>query len=90
MHLEDFPRVEGLIDQALLDEWDELLNVREQVNAALEQKRKDKVIGTSLGARVVADGAGRRSATLLDRHRARAADAVHRLGRALNVGSATR
>ena len=47
--------------RALLDEWDELLNVREQVNAALEQKRKDKVIGTSLGARVVmtATGPGR-------------------------------
>jgi isoleucyl-tRNA synthetase len=70
VHLEDFPRVESLIDQALLDEWDELLNVREQVNAALEQKRKDKIIGTSLGARVVLRARGP-VAALLDRHRAR-------------------
>ena len=44
--------------------WDALLAVRETVNAALEQKRKDKVIGTSLGARVVitARGPDRRAA----------------------------
>jgi isoleucyl-tRNA synthetase len=69
VHLEDFPKVEGLVDAALLREWDELLEVREQVNAALEQKRKDKVIGTSLGARVVLRAQGD-IATLLDRHRA--------------------
>jgi isoleucyl-tRNA synthetase len=35
-----------------------LLGVRETVNAALEQKRKDKLIGTSLGARVVLTASG--------------------------------
>jgi isoleucyl-tRNA synthetase len=68
VHLEDFPRVDGLIDTALLEEWDGLLAVREQVNAALEQKRKDKIIGTSLGARVVLTARGS-VAALLDRHR---------------------
>jgi isoleucyl-tRNA synthetase len=69
VHLEDFPTVEGLVDKALLEEWDQLLSVREQVNGALEQKRKDKVIGTSLGARVVLKAKGP-IAALLDRHRA--------------------
>src|SRR5262245_61686308 len=69
VHLEDFPRVDGLIDAALLDEWDTLLTVREQVNAALEQKRKDKIIGTSLGAHVGLNARGS-VAALLDRHRA--------------------
>ena len=68
MHLEDFPKVDSLIDEALLQEWDGLLNIREQVNAALEQKRKDKVIGTSLGARVTLTAKGA-VAALLDRHR---------------------
>ena len=68
VHLEEFPGTEGLVDTALLAEWDELLKVREQVNAALEQKRKDKVIGTSLGARVGLR-AGGEAAALLDRHR---------------------
>jgi isoleucyl-tRNA synthetase len=69
VHLEDFPSVEGLVDEGLLEEWDQLLGVREQVNGALEQKRKDKVIGTSLGARVVLRAKGP-IAALLDRHRA--------------------
>src|SRR5688572_18091048 len=58
VHLEEFPRVEPLRNPQLLDTWDRLLGVREQVNAALEQKRKDKVIGTSLGARVVIHASG--------------------------------
>jgi isoleucyl-tRNA synthetase len=67
VHLEDFPTVTNLVDPGLLDEWDELLAVREQVNAALEQKRKDKVIGTSLGARVTLNARGSLGA-LLERH----------------------
>jgi len=69
VHLEDFPKVEGLVDRGLLAEWDDLLTVREQVNAALEEKRKGKVIGTSLGARVALKASGP-VAALLDRHRA--------------------
>ena len=85
VHLEDFPRVDGLIDTALLDEWDDLLSVREQVNAALEQKRKDKIIGTSLGARVVLkrERPGGRPARPPSR---RAANAAQRLRRVADGG----
>ena len=58
VHLEDFPNVETYTDAPLLKTWEALLGVRETVNAALEQKRKDKVIGTSLGARVVLTASG--------------------------------
>jgi isoleucyl-tRNA synthetase len=43
--------------------------VRETVNAALEQKRKDKLIGNSLGAKVTIDASGP-IGMLLDQHRA--------------------
>jgi isoleucyl-tRNA synthetase len=69
VHLEEFPSVEGLVDPQLLKTWSTLLGVREQVNGALEQKRKDKVIGTSLGARVVINASGPVGA-LLESHRA--------------------
>ena len=70
VHLEEFPDVgrAGPI-AALLGTWERLLAVRETVNAALEEKRKDKVIGNSLGARVTITAPGR-SAPLLERHRA--------------------
>ncbi len=68
VHLEEFPKVDPFRNPQLLDTWDRLLSVREQVNAALEQKRKDKVIGTSLGARVVLSASGP-VARLLDAHR---------------------
>jgi len=58
IHLEEFPKVEAYTDAPLLKTWEALLGVRESVNAALEQKRKDKVIGTSLGARVVIHASG--------------------------------
>ena len=69
VHLEEFPSVEGLVDPQLLKTWSALLAVREQVNGALEQKRKDKIIGTSLGARVVINASGPVGA-LLESHRA--------------------
>jgi isoleucyl-tRNA synthetase len=69
VHLEDFPVVDTLRQPALLETWERLVAVREQVNAALEEKRKEKVIGTSLGARVVLT-AGGPVAALLDSRRA--------------------
>ena len=45
------------------------MDVRARVNAALEEKRKEKVIGTSLGARVTITAAGT-IARLLDEYRA--------------------
>jgi isoleucyl-tRNA synthetase len=68
VHLEDFPTVDRLLDPDLLGTWERLLAVRETVNAALEQKRKDKVIGNSLGARVVITASGP-VAALLEAHR---------------------
>jgi isoleucyl-tRNA synthetase len=69
VHLEDFPRIEPLLNPGILGTWERLLGVRELVNAALEQKRKDKVIGNSLGARVVITARGP-IAALLEQHRA--------------------
>jgi isoleucyl-tRNA synthetase len=67
IHLEEFPKVEAYTDAPLLKTWDALLGVREKVNAALEEKRKDKVIGTSLGARVIINASGPIGALLKSR-----------------------
>ena len=48
--------------------WDRLMQVRDTVNAALEEKRKDKVIGNSLSASVTL-GASGPIAGLLERYR---------------------
>jgi len=69
IHLEEFPKVETYTDAPLLKTWEALLDVRETVNAALEEKRKNKVIGTSLGARVVISASGPIGA-VLESHRA--------------------
>jgi isoleucyl-tRNA synthetase len=67
VHLESFPDVGALIDRDLMGTWDRLLAVREQVNAALEEKRRDKIIGTALGARAVLTATGP-IAAVLERH----------------------
>jgi isoleucyl-tRNA synthetase len=69
VHLEDFPAVEGYLAPAVLTTWERLLAVRATVHAALEQQRKDKVIGNSLGARVVMTASGP-IAALLEEYRA--------------------
>ena len=68
IHLEDFPDPARLINSDLIGTWERLLAVRETVNAALEEKRKDKLIGNSLGARVVITAQGP-VGTLLETHR---------------------
>ena len=69
VHLEEFPEVEPFSGpRSCSTRGSACSSVREQVNAALEQKRKDKVIGTSLGARVVLTASGP-VARLLDAHR---------------------
>ena len=68
VHLEDFPTLTEVQDPSLIDTWERLLEVRETVNAALEQKRKDKVIGNSLGAQVSIAAHGPIGA-LLEKHR---------------------
>ena len=68
VHLENFPEVSGYLTPDLVAQWDRLLEVRETVNAALEAKRKDKVIGNSLGARVTLTASGS-VGVLLEQHR---------------------
>jgi isoleucyl-tRNA synthetase len=68
VHLERFPSVEGLLNRDLLERWARLMAVRDQVNAAIEEQRKNKVIGNSLTAKVrlAAQGA---IGTLLEQYR---------------------
>ncbi len=58
VHLEDFPAVGHLANPDVVATWERLLAVRETVNGALEEKRKDKIIGNSLSARVVITARG--------------------------------
>ena len=58
VHLEDFPDVSRFIDPDLLVTWERLMQVRDQVNAALEDTRKNKVIGNSVEARVTITATG--------------------------------
>jgi isoleucyl-tRNA synthetase len=68
VHLEEFPNVDPFLDADRVGTWERLLAVRESVNAALEDKRKHKVIGNSLGARVIITTTGPVGA-LLEAHR---------------------
>jgi isoleucyl-tRNA synthetase len=68
VHLERFAEVAGLADDSIMATWDRLLAVRADVNAALEEKRQAKEIGTSLSARVTIAASGP-VAALLERHR---------------------
>jgi isoleucyl-tRNA synthetase len=69
VHLETFPNTDSLVNQELQQRWGRLLAVRDDVNAALEEQRKTKVIGNSLSAkvRITAQGA---IGTLLEQYRA--------------------
>ena len=54
VHLSTFPEPAAVPDaQELEDKWKQLLAIRALVLSALEQQRRDKVIGSSLDARVV-------------------------------------
>jgi isoleucyl-tRNA synthetase len=68
VHLEEFPKVDHLLAPDIVSVWDRLMEVRNQVNAALEEKRKDKVIGNSLGASVTLTASGP-IAALLEQYR---------------------
>lgn len=64
-----FPRdLDQWKDAALLDRWSKLVQVRDQVNLQLEEKRKDKTITANLSARVVIDASGD-TASLLAEYR---------------------
>jgi isoleucyl-tRNA synthetase len=86
VHLEHFPAIDGFVDAGVLGTWERLLHVREVVNAALEEKRKDKVIGNSLGARVTVTASGP-IAALLEQYRAELPSLFIVSELALNVAS---
>ena len=70
VHMAEFPTRESvapLVNDELIARWERLSAIRDRVNAALEVKRQDKTIGTSLGARVTLAAAGE-TADLLRRH----------------------
>jgi isoleucyl-tRNA synthetase len=52
VHLTHMPKVEE-VDSALLEKWNKLMKLRDDVNRALEVARNEKVIGKSLEAKVI-------------------------------------
>ena len=61
VHMALFPEVaalEALADAVLSEDWHKLRLLRDQANVEIERQRKDKVIGTSLGARLTVEAAG--------------------------------
>jgi isoleucyl-tRNA synthetase len=69
VHLEEFPKLGHLVDSELVERWNRLMAVRDDVNAALEEKRKAKVIGNSLSAKVTIAARGPIAALLQRYHR---------------------
>lgn len=69
VHLAVFPSDFGRWqDEALLDRWGQLSIVRNAVNVALEEKRQQKVITSSLSARVGVAASGALAQLLADSH----------------------
>jgi isoleucyl-tRNA synthetase len=65
IHMAEFPTAEARADEAeLLATWDKFLDVRSIVQKWLEEKRKEKVIGGSLEAKVTVKAAGETFALL--------------------------
>jgi isoleucyl-tRNA synthetase len=53
VHLAGFPAgLEALVDEDLVARWARLIRVRDEVNAEIEKLRQQKVVGTSLAAKV--------------------------------------
>ncbi len=70
VHLSVFPeRLDTLVDSELASRWTQIIAIRDQVNAAIELKRKEKVVGNSLAAKVTLEASGQ-TAELLERYRA--------------------
>ncbi|HEX2455593.1 MAG TPA: isoleucine--tRNA ligase [Vicinamibacterales bacterium] len=69
VHLAEFPGdVDTLRNDELLTRWTRLLEIRDEVNRALESARQAKTIGNSLGAHVKIRASGA-TAALLESHR---------------------
>jgi isoleucyl-tRNA synthetase len=69
VHLAEFPAdVEAMQDGELATRWERLIQIRDEVNRALEAERQAKTIGNSLGAKVIVRARGE-DGRLLDRYR---------------------
>ena len=61
VHMALFPDtavLDELANPALLDDWQKLRLLRDQANLEIERQRKEKVVGTSLGARLTIEARG--------------------------------
>ncbi len=68
VHLAGFPAgAEALVDPELLERWRRLRGVRDAVNVKIERLRNEKIVGTSLEARVILRASGT-SAELVERY----------------------
>ena len=63
VHLADFPQPDpSLLDQELAAKWKRLLAVRDLINKGLDIARKDKIVGNSLGAKLIIEDQGEQAA----------------------------
>jgi isoleucyl-tRNA synthetase len=61
VHMALFPEaasLEALIDMETSEDWNKLRLLRDQANVEIERQRKEKVVGTSLGARLTVEACG--------------------------------
>ena len=61
VHMALFPdatMLEELANPALMEDWQKLRVLRDQANVEIERQRKEKVVGTSLGARLTIEAWG--------------------------------
>jgi isoleucyl-tRNA synthetase len=61
VHMALFPEaaaLEALIDAETSEDWHKLRLLRDQANVEIERQRKEKVVGTSLGARLTVEACG--------------------------------
>jgi isoleucyl-tRNA synthetase len=61
VHMAEFPDLavlEGFADPVMTEDWQKLRLLRDQANVEIERQRKDKVVGTSLGARLTIEASG--------------------------------
>jgi isoleucyl-tRNA synthetase len=56
VQLEEWPEFkEEYMDEKIISKWEKILELREDVTKALEEKRRDKFIGNSLDAKVIVE-----------------------------------
>lgn len=53
VHLSEFPKVSGADNSQFLSDWERIFSIRDEVLKALEEARNEKLIGSSLEAKVI-------------------------------------